>query len=502
MKILGTEQVKLADAYTIEHEPILSIDLMERAAQSFVEVFFKDHSPKEPIAVICGPGNNGGDGLAISRLLLDKGFNIMPYVVQTKGGGSDGFKQNLKRLQRVIEVPVITDDKGVPAFEEYKTIVDALFGSGLARPVTGLNGTVIDSINGSNSNIVSVDIPSGLYLDKANDPNEQGAIVQANTSISLQLPKLAFFMPENYKFVGEVKIVDIGLNKNFIQAQESPFSTIEKVSIKSILPVRNKFAHKGTFGHGQLFGGSYGKMGAVSLAAKAFLRSGAGLLTVTIPTSGINIMQTLVPEAMVLEQSGDRHITTFVVSDKADVFGIGPGLGMEKATVKALREFFRSISRPLVLDADALNIISESREMLSLLAPDSFITPHLKEFDRLAGASDNQWQRLEKAREFAKKWQLVIVLKGANTAIIDKSGYVTFNTTGNPGMATAGSGDVLLGIITSLRTQGLAAHDAALAGVYIHGRAGDLAAEEKSMTSLIASDIITTLPQVFIEFLR
>ena len=383
------------------------------------------------------------------------------------------------------------------------TIIDALFGSGLTRAVTGLYAEVINAVNDTTSTeIVSIDIASGLFVDRPNETDDLGAIVNANSTISFQLPKLSFFIPENYQYVGHWQVVDIGLMQDFINQQESDYSTIEAADIEKLLLKRSKFAHKGSFGHGQIFSGSYGKMGAATLAAEAFMRTGAGLLTVTIPASGVNIMQTSVPEAMVLEQPGEKYISAFNISPKADTFGIGPGLGQDKSTANAFGEFLRDNSKPLVLDADALNILSAHREMLSLLPAETIITPHIKEFDRLAGTSDNNWQRLAKAREFCQQWQLITVLKGANTAVINKDGKVMFNTTGNPGMATGGSGDVLLGIITSLRAQGLSGIEAATAGAYIHGHAGDIAAGTKSMTSLLAGDIIEALAEVFLEFSR
>ena len=503
MIVLNAEQIRLADAYTIENEPIASIDLMERASTSFVEIFYQNHDPKDRIAVVCGTGNNGGDGLAISRILINKGYQVQPYVVQIKEGGSDDFKTNFDRLDSIAPIKIISDSENIPDFTEYKTIIDALFGSGLTRAVTGLYAEVINKINdNTGAEVISVDIASGLFVDRPNETDEQGAIINANSTISFQLPKLSFFIPENFQYVGHWKVLDIGLMQDFINQQESDYSTIEQSVVEKILPQRSKFAHKGSFGHGQIISGSYGKMGAATLAAEAFMRTGAGLLTVTVPASGVTIMQTNVPEAMVLEQPGERYISEFNISPKADTYGIGPGIGQDKTTASAFAKFLRDNSKPLVLDADALNILSANREMLSLLPEDTIITPHIREFDRLAGASDNNWQRLDKAREFCQQWHLITVLKGAHTAVINKDGKVLFNITGNPGMATGGSGDVLLGIIASLRAQGLKGIDAATAGTFIHGRAGDVAAENKSMSSLLAGDIIEALSTVFLGFSR
>ena len=502
MKVLSAEQTRLADAYTIRHEPIADIDLMERASTSFVEALSEIHIPREAIAVVCGTGNNGGDGLAISRILIEKGYALQLFVVQVKDGGSDNFKMNFARLEQLTQINIISAQNSIPDFAPFDTIIDALFGSGLTRPVAGLYGNVIEAINSTKADIISVDIPSGLFVDNLNNAEEQGAIIKAATTISFQTPKLSFFIPENFKYVGEWRVVDIGLDQEYINQQESNYNTIEEADVEKLLPKRGKFDHKGVYGHGQLFGGSSGKMGAITMAAEAFLRTGAGLLTVTIPASGVKIMQTSVPEAMVLEQPGEKHISSFTISPLAITIGIGPGLGKDLSTINAFGDFLKTNEQPLVLDADALNILSEHPEMLSNLPEYTIITPHIKEFDRLAGSSENTWQRLEKAREFSKKWQLIIVLKGAHTAVINSNGKVMFNTTGNPGMATGGSGDVLLGIIASLRTQGLSGIDAAIAGTFIHGKAGDIAALKKSMTSVIARDVINSLSEIFLGFSR
>ncbi|MEN8247344.1 MAG: NAD(P)H-hydrate dehydratase [Bacteroidota bacterium] len=499
MKILNAEQTRLADAFTIENEPIPSIDLMERASNRFVEAFYPNFDPKEKLGVVCGTGNNGGDGLAVSRILLSKGYSVQPIVIQPKEGGSKDFQINLLRISELTEVVYIRNEEEIIDFSNFSTIIDAIFGSGLARPVTGFYAKVIEAINLSSAQVVAIDLPSGLFSDL---PAPDGAIINADKTISFQAPKLSFFMPGNYQFVGDWHVVDIGLDKNYINTLDTKYTYIEEARIKSLLPSRKRFDHKGTFGHGQLIGGSYGKMGAMELAASAFIRTGAGLLTITVPAIGVNIMQTSVPEAMVLDQPGKKFIEDFNVLDKATIVGIGPGLDIKPETVKGLVDFLRKNDKHLVLDADALNILSENHELLEILPENTIITPHLKEFDRLAGNSDNQWQRIDKACELAERYNIIIVLKGAFTSIVRPDGTVQFNSTGNPGMATGGSGDVLLGIITALRTQGLTAEDAAAAGVYIHGMAGDIAAEDKSQTSLIATDIINGLSKVFLKFDR
>ncbi len=495
MKILNAEQIRAADAYTIEHEPIASIDLMERAATRFTEALYHLYPQPVKTAVICGTGNNGGDGLVVSRRLLNRGYLVDTYVVQPKPGGSADFLVNLERLQQLKPPHFITSAEQIPDLSEYDLLIDALFGSGLSRPVTGLFGRVIDKMNATGKPIVAIDMPSGLYMDAP--LTNEGAIVRARHTISFQTPKLAFFLPENHPYVGDWQVVDIGLDRNFITGQPTPYTTIDQDEVVEALPERPRFAHKGSFGHGQLIGGSLGKIGAIAMAARAFMRSGAGLLTISVPKCGIDIIQTLAPEAMVWPTQGDTHISDISIFPKAGTVGIGPGMGTQPATVAAFRNFLQHNKLPLVLDADAINIISSHRELLNLLPPGTILTPHPGEFDRLAGNSENHWQRLERALQLAKEYQLVMVVKGAHTAVVDSEGKIAFNTTGNPGMATGGSGDVLLGIITALRTQGLAPVAAARAGVWLHGRAGDLAAADKSQTALLATDIIAYLPQVF-----
>ena len=497
MKILNVSQVQQADSFTIENEPIASIDLMERASEKFVEVFTGLISAAEKIAVVCGPGNNGGDGLAVARLLLDKGYQVSPITVQPKDGGSDDFLKNAARLEaRGPEIHKIQSPGDVPDFSEYSVIVDAVFGSGLTRPVTGIFAEVIKAVNSSSAKIISIDIPSGLFMDS---PAPDGAIITAQHTISFQLPKLAFFFPENYPFVGDWTVVDIGLDQSFIANQDTSYFTLGKDMIRSCLPSRNKFDHKGSYGHVLLIGGSYGKMGAMVLSARAALRSGPGLVSVNIPRCGQEILQTSIPEVMLIDQAGQTEIQEFNVLEKANVIGIGPGLGMDKKTITAMGEFLRSNEKPLVIDADGLNIMAERTDYLELLPGNTILTPHLREFDRLAGDSQNNWERLDKARVMAQKMKVIIVLKGAHTAIIEPSGVISFNTTGNPGMATAGSGDVLLGIISGLLSQGIEASCAAKLGVYLHGLAGDLATELTSQRSLIAGDLVDYLGKAFFK---
>lgn len=495
MNILSASQTKAADAYTIEHEPIASIDLMERASIAFVEAFSARINTNNPVTIICGTGNNGGDGLAVARLLTDRGYETSIKIVQPNESGTPDFIININKLDSSL-IHWIRSAADIPEISSNAVIIDALFGSGLTRPVEGVYAKVIDQVNKSDCIIVSIDVPSGLFMDQ---PTTGNTVVRASHTISFQLPKLAFFFPENAVFVGEWSVVDIGLDQEFIAEQTSNYSSAEPGDIKGLMAPRSKFSHKGSFGHGQLIAGSYGKMGAAILASSAFLRSGAGLLTVTSAKCGVDILQTSIPEAMVIDQEGDFLIQDFKVHDNVTVVGIGPGIGQDKATLRGFKVFLQKNKHNLVLDADAINLLSSNRELLENLPEGTILTPHIKEFDRLAGPSEDNWQRLVKAQNICSERGLIIVLKGAHTAVINANGKISFNTTGNPGMATAGSGDVLLGIITGLRAQGLDAFNSARLGVYLHGLAGDIASKEHSEEALLASDIINSIGKAFLS---
>ena len=496
MKVLSAEQTRQADSYTIKTEPIASIDLMERASIAFCNHFCELYENDKSITVVCGSGNNGGDGLAISRILHEKGYNITTYVARVSDGGSPDFTSNLSRLRKIKEPVKISSLENIPAFNDQDVIIDAIFGSGLDRPVTGFIGEIILAINDAKVQTVAVDIASGLNCDQ---PSEGKSIIEPAVTISFQAPKMAFFIPSNYKYVGDWIAVDIGLDKSFINSLATKQHVLDHNTISNLLPPRNKFDHKGTFGHGLLVGGSFGKIGAMVLAAGAFIRTGAGLLTVHIPKCGYNIIQTTVPEAMATADQSDNIISESKLEDRYATVGIGPGLGTDPETSKALKTILLSNKYPIVLDADGLNLVSKHGEILELLPEHSILTPHVKEFDRLAGTSNSDWERLEKIKSFAISHKVILVLKGAHTAIANPDGQVFYNNTGNPGMATGGSGDVLTGILASLLTQGYNPRDAANLGVYVHGLAGDLAALDLGEISLTATDIINYLPEAFLS---
>jgi ADP-dependent NAD(P)H-hydrate dehydratase / NAD(P)H-hydrate epimerase len=494
IKILSSAQTKQLDQYTIGHESIAFIDLMERACRAFVDWFVQHYRQNKKIGIVCGTGNNGGDGLGIARLLVENHYPVKVWVVRGEVKETADFKINFERakISRVSLSEIsLPSDRGL--FGGCDILIDAVFGSGLSRPVEGIYAQVIPCINDTNAIKIAVDIPSGLLADQPSI----GSIVKAHRTISFQLPKLAFFFPENNQYVGEWNLVDIGLSKQFLKEAESKNFFVTKDAIKKILQPRSRFSHKGDYGHALLIAGSQGKMGACILAARAALRSGLGLLTVHVPKNGNDIVQAAVPEAMSVMDANENYFSYLPIDLNFDVIGIGPGLGKAPETVKAFSQLLEKYQKPMVLDADALNILSEHRELFSLIAAGSILTPHPKEFERLVGTWKNDFERLEKQKALSAQIKSMIVLKGAFTSIATPDGSVYFNSTGNPGMATGGSGDVLTGILTGLLAQGYSAIDAAILGVYLHGLSGDLAMADKDMNSLIASDLIEYLPKAF-----
>jgi ADP-dependent NAD(P)H-hydrate dehydratase / NAD(P)H-hydrate epimerase len=490
-KILSSQQIKKLDQFTIEHERIASIELMERASRAFFDWFCLKFLPPQKIAVVCGTGNNGGDGLAIARMLAEVGYSINVFLVKGEMPESPDFQMNLARLDSKISKTELRQSSEL-VLSEFDVVIDAIFGSGLSRPASGWYAEVTKIINNSKANVVAVDIPSGLMMDA----HSEGAIVQADYTVSFQLPKLAFLMPENAKYVGEWTTVDIKLSTSFIKQSDCKHFLVDRKAASKSLKPRKKFSHKGSYGHALLVAGGLGKMGAAVLGAKAVMRSGAGLLTVLSPKCGYEILQTSVPEAMV--EIGGLDFLEYVLDVLSyQSIGIGPGIGKQDKTKEVLKSILHSYQKPIVLDADALNILSENHELLERVPQGSILTPHPKEFERLVGAWSDDFARLEKQQHLAKQVNSVIVLKGAFSSIASPDGNVYFNSTGNPGMATGGSGDVLTGILTGLLAQGYAPLDAAILGVYLHGLAGDLAAYELGMDSVVASDLVHYLPGAF-----
>ncbi|MCU0473596.1 MAG: NAD(P)H-hydrate dehydratase [Bacteroidales bacterium] len=491
MKIFRSDQIRQIDEYTISHEPVSSADLMERAANQLFKWFVSRFDRTNRIIIFAGPGNNGGDGLALARMLGHNRYDVVLYYLKFSDNTSPDWMTNRVRLEKetTIEFNILEEIENFPVRHGENIIVDAIFGSGLSKPVQGLAGEVIKKINRAGVPVVSIDIPSGLSGED-NSNKDPDNIIRADYTLSFQFPKLAFMFPENEKFTGEWIILPIGLDSGIIERTDTPYAFLDNYLIKPLLKPRNKFDHKGSFGHGLLISGSYGKMGAAVLGAKASLRTGIGLITCHIPACGNLILQCAVPEAMAIHDKAETFISAIGSTDRYSAVGVGPGIGTGSETQKALHDLLLRCKKPLVIDADGLNILSENKKWLEAIPAGTVLTPHPKEFERLAGKTNNDFSRLTRQIEFSQSYNCIVVLKGAHTSVSAPDGRVWFNSTGNPGMATAGSGDVLTGIILSLLAQGYGPLNAALTGVYLHGLAGDEAAGRSCYESLIASDII------------
>lgn len=499
MKFFCTSAIRELDAYTIEHEPIASIDLMERAARALTAAILERYAGCR-FAVFAGPGNNGGDGLAVARMLHDAGCRVAVWLINPKGKLSPDCAVNLERLQMTdAAVNEMREAFEMPVLDKDTVIVDALFGSGLNMHVSdSVFADVINGINASGCHVVAVDMPSGLL--GGNNVPLTGVVVAATDTLTLHFPKLSLLMPENAQLVGNMSILDIGLSQEWIEREPSPLYFTDENDIKALLRPRARHAHKGDFGRALLVAGSKGMAGASVLSARAALRSGVGLLTVHVPVCNNVIVQTSVPEAMTSIDSNDCCFSDRIDTAKYNAVAVGPGLGQSKESEAALLALIKECSAPLVLDADALNILSKHHDWLKLLPKGSIITPHPGEFERLFGKCPDRYHAIAAVRALARDYDIVIMLKGAYTAIIAPDGTLHFNSTGNPGMATGGSGDVLTGIILSLLAQGFGNVDAARISAYIHGLAGDLAAEELGERALTAGDITTYLPMAWLSF--
>jgi NAD(P)H-hydrate epimerase len=498
MKILTCSQLKELDQYTIAHEPIASIDLMERAARKITRAIARRWDASYHVVVFAGPGNNGGDALAVARMLSELQYQVEVFLFNTKGELSDDCRTNLQRLKECGQVyfTEVSTRFDPPELSEHHLVVDGLFGSGLNKALSGGFAAVVKYVNASHAQVVAIDVPSGL-MGEDNTYNVRPHIMHADVTLSIQLPKLSFLFPENEGIVGEWELLPIGLKQEFVDEAPSSFFITEEADIIKLIQPRRRFAHKGNFGRGLLIAGSYGMAGASILSARGCLRSGVGVLTVHVPIANHNLLQVAVPEAIVHTDIHDRYFAEPVDLERYNAVAIGPGLGQEEDTALALLEQIQGCQLPLVIDADALNILSTRRAWLSKLPKHSILTPHIGELERLIGKCADSYERISKTKELAAYLQSYIILKGAWTAVVTPEGNVYFNPTGNPGMATAGSGDVLTGVLLSLLAQGYSEEDACRLGVYAHGMAGDIAAERLGQTGMTAADIVEALPEAW-----
>ncbi|MFW5823114.1 MAG: NAD(P)H-hydrate dehydratase [Tangfeifania sp.] len=500
MKLFTTKQIAGIDKYTIENEPISDLDLMERASLQVTNWLVQHFSTEERMLFFVGPGNNGGDALAIARQMANLDFQCEVFMMDLGKELKGSPKTNWQRLEEQgrVKLSKIAQISEFPETNFSDVIIDGLFGSGLTRPLEGLPAEIVQKINKLQNTVIAIDIPSGL-MGEDNSENTFETVLKADFTLTFQFPKISFLFAEHEQFTGKWEVLPIGLHPDGIEKTPSDRIFIEKAEVQKMIPLRSKFSHKGTFGHALLIAGSFGKMGATVLASKGCLRAGTGLLTAHVPRLGYSIIQTAVPEAMVSIDPHDSMFTEFPDVSQFSAIGIGPGIGLKHNSQKALHELIEKTEIPMVLDADALNILSENKEWLKKLPANSILTPHPGEFRRLAGKSENSWEQLEKQRQMAKDYNVIVLLKGAFSAIATPGGKVYFNSAGNPGMATAGSGDTLTGIILGLLAQQISPEDAVVAAVYLHGRAGDLAAAKKSEPALIAGDISDFLGEAFLD---
>jgi len=498
MKILSIEQIREADAYTIKYEPIGSIDLMERAASQIYHAITHRCQAGQHFCILAGPGNNGGDGIALARMLVLENYPVDLYILSGSRGFSEDAQVNIDRLPDVswLKTCFLDPKQALPDSKPSTIIIDALFGSGLTRSLSDYPLQLVEWINRSDSLVIAIDIPSGLFgEDNQNNPDE--GIVKADLTLTLQFPKLAFLFPENQWYIGEWEVLPIGLHPDFIREVKTSFYYFDERALPSKWMKRLPFSHKGHYGHAALAAGAHGKMGAAVLAAKACMRTGVGLLTCYTPADGNSIMQHAVPEAMTICDPNDDELSECPHDLTYSAIGVGPGIGTGVHPTNFLQQLIDRVEVPMVMDADALNILAAHPDWLGSVPENTILTPHPGEFTRLFGADANQYDRIQRLPSICMKYGIIIVLKGAHTITALPNGELWFNSTGNAGMATAGSGDSLTGIVLSLLARGLPADLAARWAVYLHGKAGDLAAAKRGKDGLLASDLIDQLGLAF-----
>ena len=504
MKVLSKEQIYEGDKITTERQKISSTELMERAGtQIFNWMHARMQGAQVPIHIFCGIGNNGGDGLVLARHLITHGYDVHTYVINCSDKRSKDFLVNYDRVKNVTKKwPVLlscNEDFSELKIEEKDIIVDAIFGIGLNRPPIEWIQRLFKKFRESKAFTLSIDIPSGLYTDQPVEDDD--AVVHANYTLSFQSPKLVFFLPNTAKFTTQWEVLDIGIDREYLKETETEVELISKLEVLPLYKPRDKFSHKGNFGHALVLGGSYGKIGAVNLASRAALSAGAGLVTAYVPKCGYTSLQTAIPEIMVITDENETHISNIDFEVDPTVIGYGIGLGTQNNTIAAVEAFLKNNKTPMVIDADGLNILSKKKALLKLLPKKTVLTPHPKELERLIGEWSNDFEKLEKAKAFSKKYNLVLLIKGAHSiTVFEDKLYI--NTTGNSGMATGGTGDVLTGIITGLIAQQYEPLAASLFGVYLHGKAADIALEDYGYQSLIASHIIDHLGKAYLDLFK
>ncbi|WP_299886543.1 NAD(P)H-hydrate dehydratase [uncultured Lacinutrix sp.] len=504
MKIFSKEQIYAGDKLTAEKQNISSTDLMERAGtQIFNWLHMRMQGAQVPIHVFCGIGNNGGDGLVVARHLITHGYNVKTYVINCSDKRSKDFLINYDRIKNVTkEWPTLlscAEDFSEILIDEKDIIVDAIFGIGINRPVDDWVKALFNHFRITKAFTLSIDVPSGLYTDRVVDDPE--AVVNAGYTLSFQTPKLVFFLPETAKYTVQWEVLDIGIDPEYLFTTPTEADLIGKNEVLPIYKPREKYSHKGTYGHSLIIGGSYGKIGAVTLASRAALAVGAGKVTAYVPKCGYTALQASFPEAMVITDTDEDKITKIDFDIEPTVIGLGVGIGTNTKTVSALEDFLKTNITPLVIDADGLNILGKKKALLKLLPEQTVLTPHPNELERLIGKWKDDFDKLKKTKALAKKYNLIIVIKGANSIVVTAE-KLYVNTTGNPGLATAGTGDVLTGMITGLISQGYEAIAATIFAVYLHGKSADLLIEDFGYQSLIASHVIEGIGEAYLDLFR
>ncbi|RWY49347.1 NAD(P)H-hydrate dehydratase [Mucilaginibacter gilvus] len=495
LPLLVASQIREADAYTIANEPISSVDLMERASKAFVG-WFINHFPDKgkSISVYSGTGNNGGDGLAIARLLDDHGYNLINIkIIRFSDTASDDFNANLKRLGKIKATELKAGD-AIPE-ENCDIIIDAMLGSGLNKPLAGDYKKLVEYLNSLEKIVVAVDVPTGFFTD--GEIPENAVILKSDLVITFQQPKINFLLPESGPYIDCCEVVKIGLSETFINSINTSYLFVEESDARKMIRHRHRFSNKGTYGHALIIAGKDETMGAALLSASACAHAGAGLTTACIPQSGLIALNTSMPEIMAVPRI-DKHLPE-IAWDKYSSIAIGPGLGTDAAALKLLKAILKNYNKPVVVDADALNLLSANKTLLKKLPAGSILTPHMKEFDRLFGTHTSWWQRLQTAKEKAAEFNINIVLKNDYTISATPGGKLYFNSTGNAAMATGGMGDVLTGIISSLLAQKYSPQDACLLGIYIHGKAGDELALPNRMYVTLPNKVISQLPITMVK---
>lgn len=504
MKILDSKKIREVDAATCEVNDISSLDLMERAASAVTREITSRFLPSRRIVVMAGPGNNGGDALAVARMLITQGYSrVQVYLFNVTGKLSHDCDEERKKLITIdgVDYTEVSNEFNPPSLSANDVVVDGLFGSGLNQPMQGGFVMVARYINESGAYVVSIDLPSGLF-GEWNDNINLRDVVHANLTVVFQLPRLSFMFPENGSVLGEWILVDIGLDAGKIKESETDYFVIDSRNVAPLLHMRDPFSAKRDYGSTLIFAGSTGMMGAAVMCAEAALRSGAGLVTVHSARGGLQVLQTAVPEAMFEPDRNEHFIGDMRIHHNHQAVAVGPGMGVSEQTIDAFQNLLQHVTQPLVIDADALNCIAARPALLTMLPPKAILTPHPGEFDRIFGEQRSSEGRLRTAVEMARQYNVVIVLKGHFTAVVRPTGRVYFNMTGNPGMATAGSGDVLTGVIAAFLSQGYNPEYAALIGVYMHGKAGDMAAERYGQFGMLASDISKYIGRAIDEVLN